>query len=109
MATFLVNLSPADMSNLRQLQPVRFSVSTEGAAQDWVAVWFQEEGSDAKVLVYESCGGFSPPFADNSTVEDPEGDLTTLTFSVVPELGWPDNVAELRIVGEPTISTDPFP
>ncbi len=97
----LINLDPPDMGSLNELKPVTFTVQG-GDPVSFVGIWVRYEGSDEEILAYNGTE-FLPPFASNSTVLQPLGDDTLLTFSVVPELGWLANVESFRVEGFPVI------
>lgn len=98
----LVNLSPADMSDLSALTPITFSILGVAVGTAFIAVWMKYEDSDDELLVYDGVA-FQFPFSSNSFVEKPTASDDLINFSVVPELGWLRAVDKFRIEGEPAI------
>jgi len=90
------------MSNLGIIQPITFTIQGPDASS-FVGIWVQYEGDDEEVLAYDGTS-FITPFVQNSTVEKTLGDDTLQNFSVVPEGGWPANLASIRVQGFPVIS-----
>lgn len=102
----LVNLSPADMSDLSSLTPVTFSVQGVAVGTAFVAVWMKYADSDDEILVYDGIA-FQFPFSANSSISKPTGSDDLINFRVVPELGWQRAVGEFRVEGFPAIVAAP--